>query len=186
MGIEKRGEHLVTCPFTDFSPKGLSQLIPIPMQSDPVITRLIERLSTTKFTKYILKDIRARVIELGGYPRPVNTQPSKATTKPAATTKKKKHHYRNSLLLMQDNGLRIVLRGEGKTERMVDAILKQWRGTNKITQEVFEKNMGIVSSKPAPQHNDDAYSDYDLPFEPGVFFFGKPVNNLASPTRTQV
>ena len=28
--------------------------------------------------------------------------------------------------------------------------------------------------------------DYDLPFEPGVFFFGKPVNNLASPTRTQV
>lgn len=28
--------------------------------------------------------------------------------------------------------------------------------------------------------------DYDLPFEPGVFFFGKSVNMLASSTRTQV
>lgn len=184
MGIERRGAELVQCPFEDFSPKGLSELIPVSMQSDPIIARLIERLSTTKFTKYILKDIRARVIELGGYPKPIKARPSRVTPKPEPARKKKGNHYRNSILLLQDNGLRIVLRSEGKTEKVIDAILKQWRGSNKITQEVFDRNMMPVPTEVPMQHS--ITTDDDPPFEPGVFWFGQPINMLASPTRIQV
>jgi hypothetical protein len=163
MGIERRGQELSKCPINDFSPRGLSQLIPIEMQGDPYLARLIEKLATTKFTKYILRDIRSRVMELGGRSslpcKKIKQRASTARDRSGEASKptevvdfinkpdrherqqKNKRIANRKLLLSQGYSLREVLRRENKTETTIDAVLRQWFSNGKITQEVYDRNM---------------------------------------------
>ena len=92
--------------------------------------------------------------------------------------KKKQQDQRNRerlKSLSSGRTLREILLAEGKTDNMINAILKQWLRVGKIDQQEYDDNM--PKEKPEvrqvlPESVGDAG---DLPFEAGVFFFGKRV-----------